>query len=304
MRANRVLHQIRSVRADHHQLAMRHVDDAHHAEGDREPGGGEQQNRAEAQAVIRVLQPGPQAQMEIDRAHRALDRRRHGRGWPAATIESTRAPRCRRDRASVEIAASLSAFRARRSRPASAAARACCIVRLTEGPSPARSPRSARARLRGRADLKIESAAIWRAAASGEVSRSTPRAVSSVAADIVVETHGLQRAGFGGSRARRASVQAPSGALMNSAWSARANSRFSCIAARMGSACESPDAASASTPAWICAKLVEASWSAPGGWALAGRAARPRRRSVASASSRIRAPRTISSCSSRRTCRS
>ena len=44
------LHHVGGVGAEHHQLAVRHVDDAHHAEGDGEADGREHQHRAQAQA--------------------------------------------------------------------------------------------------------------------------------------------------------------------------------------------------------------------------------------------------------------
>ena len=50
VRAEQVLHDVGRVRADHDQLAVRHVDDAHQAVGDREPERGEQQDRAERDA--------------------------------------------------------------------------------------------------------------------------------------------------------------------------------------------------------------------------------------------------------------
>ena len=53
--ADRLLHDEGRVGAEHHHLAMRHVDDAHDAEGDGEADGGEQQHRAEREAVPDVL---------------------------------------------------------------------------------------------------------------------------------------------------------------------------------------------------------------------------------------------------------
>ena len=49
--ADSLLHDEGRVGAEHHHLAMRHVDDAHHAEGDGEADGGQQQHRAEAEAL-------------------------------------------------------------------------------------------------------------------------------------------------------------------------------------------------------------------------------------------------------------
>ena len=53
--ADRLLHDEGRVGAEHDHLAMRHVDDAHDAEGDGEADRGEQQHRAERQAVPDVL---------------------------------------------------------------------------------------------------------------------------------------------------------------------------------------------------------------------------------------------------------
>ena len=54
-----LLDDIGRVSAEHHHLAVRHVDDAHHAERDGKTDRGEQQDRAERQAVIDVLKPAP-----------------------------------------------------------------------------------------------------------------------------------------------------------------------------------------------------------------------------------------------------
>ncbi len=53
--ADELLHHERGVGAQHHHLAVRHVDDAHDAEGDGEPDGREQQDGAEREAVPEVL---------------------------------------------------------------------------------------------------------------------------------------------------------------------------------------------------------------------------------------------------------
>ena len=45
-----LLHDIGGVVADHHHLAMGHVDHPHHAKGDGKPGGGQHQHEAQAQA--------------------------------------------------------------------------------------------------------------------------------------------------------------------------------------------------------------------------------------------------------------
>ena len=61
-RADDVLHDEGGVGAEHHHLAMRHVDDAHDAEGDGEADRRQQQHRAERDAVPDVLAGGPQRQ--------------------------------------------------------------------------------------------------------------------------------------------------------------------------------------------------------------------------------------------------
>ena len=47
---HRELHDVGGVGAEHHQLAVRHVDDAHDAERDRQADGDQHQHRSEAQA--------------------------------------------------------------------------------------------------------------------------------------------------------------------------------------------------------------------------------------------------------------
>ena len=64
--ADRILHHEGHIGADHHHFAVRHVDDAHHAEGDGEPNGREQQHRAERNAVPGVLHRVPDAEAVAD----------------------------------------------------------------------------------------------------------------------------------------------------------------------------------------------------------------------------------------------
>ena len=64
--ADDLLHDERRVGAQHHHLAVRHVDDAHDAEGDGEADGGEQQHRAQRQAVPEVLHHRPPLQVLVD----------------------------------------------------------------------------------------------------------------------------------------------------------------------------------------------------------------------------------------------
>ena len=76
-----LLHHEGGVGAEHHHLAMRHVDDAHHAEGDGEADRREQQHRAEREPVPGVLHRAPEREAVLDRrrsrrARRVLHRRR------------------------------------------------------------------------------------------------------------------------------------------------------------------------------------------------------------------------------------
>jgi hypothetical protein len=68
------LHHEGDIGPDHDHLAMGHVDDAHHPEGDGQADRGEQQNRAERQAVPGILRHRPQRKVALDR------RCRSGRG--------------------------------------------------------------------------------------------------------------------------------------------------------------------------------------------------------------------------------
>ena len=65
------------VGAEHDHLAMRHVDDAHHAEGDGEADRGQQQDRAQADAVDDVLRGGDEREMPLDASRRRSPRRAH-----------------------------------------------------------------------------------------------------------------------------------------------------------------------------------------------------------------------------------
>ena len=64
--ADHLLHDEGRVGAEHHHLAVRHVDDAHHAEGDGEADGGQQQHRAEREAVPEVLRHVPGGEAVVD----------------------------------------------------------------------------------------------------------------------------------------------------------------------------------------------------------------------------------------------
>ena len=73
------LHDVGRVGAEHHQLAVRHVDDAHHAEGDGEADRDEHQHRAEAQAEEQRLDGAVEAARELSMRERAPPRARRAR---------------------------------------------------------------------------------------------------------------------------------------------------------------------------------------------------------------------------------
>jgi len=75
-RAEDFLHDIGGIGAEHDHLAMRHVDDPHHAEGDGEADRGEQQHAAEADALEEV-------EAEADIELPALERGERGCGGVA-----------------------------------------------------------------------------------------------------------------------------------------------------------------------------------------------------------------------------
>ncbi len=78
--ADDLLHDEGGVGAEHHHLAMGHVDDPHDAEGDGQTDGRQQQDRAQRQAVPEVLQDIPQRQRALDDADRLVGRGEHRRG--------------------------------------------------------------------------------------------------------------------------------------------------------------------------------------------------------------------------------
>ena len=116
------------IGAEHDHLAMRHVDDAHHAEGDGEADGGEQQHRAEREAVPDVLAGVPEREVAVDRAMPALPpcgsprSRRRGAGSGSQRVRSPASP-------IGPIAATFSS--SGRSEASSAAARARSIAART-----------------------------------------------------------------------------------------------------------------------------------------------------------------------------
>ena len=69
----------RDVGADHHHLAVRHVDDAHHAEDDDQPDRGEREDPDRVGVLVE------QADDERDRFHRA-DRQRLGKEAPGRRV--------------------------------------------------------------------------------------------------------------------------------------------------------------------------------------------------------------------------
>ena len=69
LRAHCLLDREARIGAEHHHLAMSHVDHAHDAEGDSEPDGGKQQHGSERQPVPGVLQNTPKREAVL-----------HGRG--------------------------------------------------------------------------------------------------------------------------------------------------------------------------------------------------------------------------------
>ena len=81
------LHDVGGVGAEHHQLAVRHVDDAHDAEGDRQADRDQHEHRSEAQAEEQRLD----ARVEPARADRSLAPRRRPRAGPPAS-RSTKVP--------------------------------------------------------------------------------------------------------------------------------------------------------------------------------------------------------------------
>ena len=81
------LHDVGGVGAEHHQLAVRHVDDAHDAEGDGQADGDQHQHRAEAQAEEQRLD----ARVEAAPASRCAARRRRRPRGPSASASTKRA---------------------------------------------------------------------------------------------------------------------------------------------------------------------------------------------------------------------
>ena len=89
--ADQLLDDEGGVGAEHDQLAVRHVDDAHHPEGDGEADRGEQQHRAERQAEPDVLQRPHIACVALDFGDAP---------WPRAAISGSSADWQRRQQPS------------------------------------------------------------------------------------------------------------------------------------------------------------------------------------------------------------
>ncbi len=85
-----VLHHVGRIGAQHHHLAMRHVDDAHHAEGDGEADGREQQHRTERQAVPEVLNGAHKCEIALDGLDRGGSGGAHSAGASTGTASQQR----------------------------------------------------------------------------------------------------------------------------------------------------------------------------------------------------------------------
>ena len=176
---HRLLHHEGDIGADHDHLTVRHVDDAHDAEGDRQTGGGQQQDGTEADTVINTLQQRPKLQVAIDLRVIAVaaaggDRRRPGRsGCPACCARFEIAAIAQDlEMASIRSTSELSGA------ASIAAARACSMRRFTLGIGFLRQARSNAGKAAGSRARNTASAAASRAEASGANSRNTPSASS------------------------------------------------------------------------------------------------------------------------------
>jgi hypothetical protein len=76
-----------TIGAEHYQLAMRHVDDPHHAEGDRQSDRRQHQHRALAQSKQQRLDAGIETAPLVDLTDRGLRGGAHARiGFPVAAV--------------------------------------------------------------------------------------------------------------------------------------------------------------------------------------------------------------------------
>ena len=107
------LHHEGHVGADHDHLAVRHVDDAHHAERDGKTDRGEQQHRAERKPVPEILHRGPDRKRVLDRGDGVAGGtlRPRAANWPAGRPAGSSASWSPRPRTTL-MAASLSASEA------------------------------------------------------------------------------------------------------------------------------------------------------------------------------------------------
>jgi hypothetical protein len=91
-----VLHQVGGIGADHHQLAVRHVDDAHQPVGDGQAQRHQQQDRAQADAGEQHAQPLAPGQARLHgvqrRSARRAPRHRPRRSAPAARAAASAWP--------------------------------------------------------------------------------------------------------------------------------------------------------------------------------------------------------------------
>ena len=174
--ADDLLHDEGGVGAEHHHLAVRHVDHAHHAEGDGQPGGGEQQHRAEREAVIDALRQAPELLRAVDGGNGGGGRTATGGGSLPSEASSERASMSPRAR-SVLIAASWSASLLSGDE-STAAARACSMRDACRRVLFLRQRAVERRQSAGSCEVNTASAALMRAAESGENRCRMPSAAS------------------------------------------------------------------------------------------------------------------------------
>ena len=191
-----LLHDVGRVGAEHHHLAMRHVDHAHHAEGDGEADGGQQQHRAEAdpedQMFCAAAPAMPRWRSIAATAASAATRtvghrvRQGASGWPARFVG-------RRARATSSTAASDRFRRAAASAAGWLRARPRPAPCLTRGSSRSASAASSAGRAAASRDWNTASAASRRRDRVGVRSASgCRRAASMRAPHAVVDPDRLQ----------------------------------------------------------------------------------------------------------------
>ena len=184
------LHDVGRVGAEHHQLAVRHVDDAHDAERDRQADGDQHQHRAQAQAEEQRLdariERAPASRCAATAAAAAVPHRlrRFRRSCRRRTSRAARASRLRTSWLHAGCEASRSpSSRALASAPSSAASARPVAISLLDrrhpSPLPSRS-RSSATRRRRRATAIMSRTASSRTAASGLDSAKCATAIRSV----------------------------------------------------------------------------------------------------------------------------